>query len=102
MWVLILFGVILVICGAVCFWFRFRKQRELALMAATQTSRAADVASLAPGSVVEVKGTLRCQAPLLGEFSKQQCVYFHAEINREEVYYDRDFAGAQPAPNPPP
>jgi hypothetical protein len=92
-WWLIGFGVLCAVIAAICLWFRNRTGRELALMAATATSKAADVASLAPGTVVEVKGNLRCQSPLTAEFSKRQCVYFLAEINREEVYYERDSQG---------
>ncbi len=92
-WWLVGFGALLAVAAAVCLWFRARTGRELALMAATQTSRAGDVASLAPGTVIELKGTVRCPSPLTAEFSKQQCVYFLAEINREEVYYERDSQG---------
>src|SRR4051812_12445119 len=62
-------------------------------MAATQTSKASDVAKLAPGTIVEVKGNLRCQAPLKGEFSQETCAYFWAKTDREEVYYERDSQG---------
>lgn len=71
--------------GLVCLWFCKKYRDETALMAATPTSRACDVATLAPGTVVEVKGTIRCAAPLSGEFSKQACVYSKSEIERKEV-----------------
>ena len=71
--------------GVVCLWFWKKYRDETALMTATPTSRAADVAALAPGTVVEVKGTIRCSAPLSGEFSKQACVYSKSEIERKEV-----------------
>ena len=35
---------------------------EIALMAPTATSKTADVAKLAPGTLVEIKGTLRATA----------------------------------------
>jgi hypothetical protein len=92
-WVLVVFGVIALLIAAGCMWYRRKQGQERALMAATPTSRAAEVATLAPGTVVEVKGTLRCATPLTGEFSQQTCVYFKAEINREEVYYRRDSQG---------
>jgi hypothetical protein len=69
--------------GSLWFWKKFRD--EAALMAATPTSRAADVAALPPGTVVEVKGTIRCEAPIAGEFSKKTCVYSKSEVEREEV-----------------
>jgi hypothetical protein len=65
------------------------------LMADTPTSRAADVAKLAPGTLVEVKGTLRCAALLTAEFSQQPCVYFNARIIQEEEYYEADSDGKQ-------
>lgn len=71
--------------GLGCLWFWKKTRDEIALMIATQTSRAADVASIAPGTLVEVKGTIRCVAPLTGEFSGQPCVYAKSEIERREV-----------------
>jgi hypothetical protein len=92
-WVLIVFAV-LALAGAVgCLWYRTRLGKQIALMAATATSRAAEVAGLAPGTVVEVKGTLRCAAPLTAEFSKEPCVYYKSQIDRETVYYARDSQG---------
>lgn len=70
--------------GLVCLWFCKKYRDEVALMAATPTSRAADVAAAAPGTVVEVKGTIRCAAPLTGEFSRKACVYSKSEIERKE------------------
>jgi hypothetical protein len=81
--------------GLLSLWWRTRMGGEIALMAATATSKAADVAKLAPGTLVEVKGTLRCAQPLTAEFSKQACVYFKAEIERDEVWYDTDSQGKQ-------
>jgi hypothetical protein len=92
-WWLIGFGAVFALIAGFCFWYRSRKAQELALMAATETSNAVDVAKLAPGSIVEVKGNLRCQSPLTAEFSKKPCIYFKAQIDREEVYYTKDSQG---------
>src|SRR6185437_12149845 len=81
-WVLIGAGAIIAIVAAGVLFFRKRMIAERALMAKTQTSRAADVASLAPGTVVEVIGTLRCPAPLKAEFSSLPCAWFNSEITR--------------------
>jgi hypothetical protein len=94
-WVLVIFGVIALLIAAGCLWYRRKEGQERALMAATPTSKAAEVAALAPGTVVETKGTLRCGAPLTAEFSQQSCVYFKAEIQREETYYTRDTSGKE-------
>jgi len=71
--------------GLLCLWFWKKFHDETALMAATPTSRASDVAALAPGTIVEVKGTIRCDAPIAGEFSKQACAYSKSEIERKET-----------------
>jgi hypothetical protein len=68
-------------------WFCRQFRREVALMAATPTSRAADVAALAPGTMVEVKGTIRCTKPMTGSFSQRLCVYAKSEIERKETRY---------------
>jgi hypothetical protein len=92
-WVLIIFALIALAGAAGCLWYRQRLGREIALMAATATSKAVDVARLAPGTVAEVKGTLRCAVPLTAEFSKEVCVYHKSDIERETVYYQRDSQG---------
>lgn len=69
----------------ICLWFWKKYREENAIMAKTPTSRAADVASMAPGTLVEVKGTVRCDAPFLGEFSQQSCIYAKSIIERKET-----------------
>jgi hypothetical protein len=93
-------SLVLGICAAVAavvaaglLWWRSRVGKEIALMASLQTSGAGSVAQLAPGTAVEVKGTLRVRTPLLAEFSQKPCAYFRCEIEREEVYYERDSQG---------
>lgn len=91
--VLAIVGVVAAVAGAGLLWWRRSVGREIALMAGTPTSRAADIAALAPGTLVEVKGTLRVRELLTAEFSKKPCAYFRAEIEREETYYERDSQG---------
>jgi len=93
-------NLVLGICAAVAalvglglLYWRTRVGRELALMASVETSGAGSVAQMSPGSVVEVKGTLRVRAPLVAEFSQQPFAFFKCEIEREEVYYERDSQG---------
>lgn len=64
--------------------------KDIRKMAAMPTTPAASIGRLAPGTLVEVKGNLRCAAPLVAEFSQQPCSYFKAEIIREDVVYERD------------
>ncbi len=79
--------------GVVVIYFWRKTGQELELMKSTPTSRAADIAAMAPGTVVEVKGAVRCAAPLLGEFSKQKCVYYRALVEREYERQTRDSKG---------
>ena len=93
-------NLVLGICAAVAalvglglLWWRSRVGRQIALMASLETSGAGSVAALAPGTAVEVKGTLRVRAPLTAEFSGQPAAYYKSEIEREETYYERDSSG---------
>src|SRR5215204_4583843 len=58
-------------------------------MSQTETSASADVSGLAPGTLVEVKGTLRCEEPLTGEMSERSCAYYSSKVIRE--YMERDY-----------
>lgn len=93
-------NIVLGVCAAVAalvglglLWWRSRVGREIALMASLETSGAGSIAALAPGTLVEVKGTLRVRAPLQAEFSGQPAAYYKCEIEREETYYERDSNG---------
>jgi hypothetical protein len=81
--------------GGGLLWHRRTVGRELGLMTATQASGAGGVASLAPGTIVAVKGTLRVRQPLQAEFSQKPCAYFIAQIERTETYYERDSQGRE-------
>jgi hypothetical protein len=93
--VLAVFAGILAIIGLGLLWWRWRVARELSIMSSVDVSGAGGVAAIPPGQVVEVAGTLRVRQPLTAEFSGQPCAYFKAEIEREEVYYERDSQGRQ-------
>src|SRR5437667_3098446 len=92
---LAIFAAIAAIIGAGLLWWRWSVGRELAAMAATHPSGASGIAQLPPGSPAAVSGTLRVRAPLTAEFSGKPCAYFKAEIEREEVYYERDSQGRE-------
>jgi hypothetical protein len=93
--VLAVFAGIAAIIALGLLWWRFRVVRELRVMSSIEVSGAGSIAALPPGQVVEVAGTLRVRQPLTAEFSGQPCAYYKCEIEREEVYYERDSQGRQ-------
>src|SRR5689334_7432603 len=93
--VLAVFAGIAAIIGLGLLWWRWRVVRELRVMSSVEVSGAGSVATMPAGAVVEVAGTLRVRQPLTAEFSGQPCAYYKAEIEREEVYYERDRQGRE-------
>jgi hypothetical protein len=87
--ILLLFAVIFLVAGGVLLYFRNRTKQKSALMSQTETSASADVSGLAPGTLVEVKGTLRCEAPLTSEMAGTSCAYYSSKVIRE--YMERDY-----------
>jgi hypothetical protein len=87
--ILLLFAVIFLVAGGVLLYFRNRNKQKSALMSQTETSSSADVSGLTPGTLVEVKGTLRCEAPLTSEMSEMSCAYYSSKVIRE--YMERDY-----------
>jgi flagellar basal body-associated protein FliL len=92
---LAVFAGIAAIVGLLLLWWRSRVARELKVITSVEVTGAGAVAALPPGQVVEVAGTLRVRTPLTAEFSQKPCAYFKAEIEREEVYYERDSQGRE-------
>jgi hypothetical protein len=88
--ILLLFAIIFLVAGGVMLYFRSRSQQKAGLMTQTETSNASDVSSLAPGTLVEVKGTLRCEEPLTSEISGKTCAYYIATVSREYLERDHD------------
>ena len=62
--ILLLFAVIFLVAGGALLYFRNKNKHKAALMGQTETLNASDVSDLSPGTLVEVKGTLRCEEPL--------------------------------------
>ncbi len=87
---LVLIGIVLVPTAGFLLWSWRSSRNDMALMRATETTRAADVARLPAGSLVEVKGKLRCASPVTGELSKAPCAHFVTTVERdyEVVEYD--------------
>lgn len=87
---LALLGIVLAPSAAFLFWGWHASRRDMSLMRATETTPAAEVAKLAPGSLVEVKGHLRCPEPLTGDLSKRPCAHFVASIERDYEILEYD------------
>src|SRR5919199_2333332 len=95
--ILLLFAVIFLVAGGALLYFRSRNERKAALMGQTETSNASDVSGLAPGTLVEVKGTLRCEEPLVSDMAKTRCAYYLSTVTREYLesdYGDDDDVGS--------
>ena len=91
--ILLLFAVIFVVAGIALLYFRNKNKQKAALISQTETSNARDVSGLAPGTLVEVKGTLRCEEPLTSEMAGETCAYYASRVTREYLerdYYDDD------------
>jgi len=87
---LLLGGIVLAPSAAFLLWTWRGQHHDMAMMRATETTPAADVAKLPAGSLVEVKGPLRCAAPVTGDLSNSPCAHFAATVERdyEIVEYD--------------
>jgi hypothetical protein len=87
--ILLLFAIIFLVAGGALLYFRNKNKQKAALMGQTETSNAAEVSRLAPGTLVEVKGTLRCEEPLTSEMASERCAYYSSKVVRE--YLERDY-----------
>ena len=81
--VLLLFAVIFLAAGGALLYFRNKNKQKAVLMGQTEASNASDVSGLSPGTLVEVKGTLRCEEPLTSEMANETCAYYSSKIVRE-------------------
>jgi hypothetical protein len=87
--ILLLFAVIFLVAGGALLYFRNKNKQKAALMGQTETSSASDVSGLSPGTLVEVKGTLRCEEPLTSEMAGEWCAYYSSKVVRE--FLERDY-----------
>ena len=87
---LVLIGVLLVPSAAFLLWSWRSSRSDMALMRATETTPAAHVAKLPPGSLVEVKGRLRCASPVTGELSNAACAHFVSTVERDYEFFEYD------------
>src|ERR687886_1375917 len=87
--ILLFFAILFLVAGGVLLYFRNRTKQKSALMSQTETSSASEVSGLTPGTLVEVKGTLRCEEPLTSEMAEKTCAYYSSTVVRE--YLERDY-----------
>jgi hypothetical protein len=88
-----LVGIAVWVVAGVMLHFRRKTLKKTELMGSVETSAARDIASKAPGTLVEVKGTLRCEEPLKSEMAEQTCAYYISQVIREYEETDRDAGG---------
>jgi E3 Ubiquitin ligase len=88
--ILLLFAVVFLVAGGVLLYFRNRTRQKSALMSQTETSAASEVGGLAPGTLAEVKGTIRCEEPLTSEMAEKTCAYYSSTVTREYLERDHD------------
>ena len=67
--ILLLFAVTFLVAGSALLYFRNKNKQKAALIGQTETSSASDVSGLSPRTLVEVRGTLRCEEPLTSEMA---------------------------------
>ena len=91
--IFVLFGVAAWVAVGVLLYFRRKSLGKREAMRRVETSSAADVAGMAPGSPVEVKGTLRCESPLESEMAGKTCAYYLSQVIREYQETERDADG---------
>src|SRR5215203_7093068 len=88
--ILLFFAVLFLVAGGVLLYFRNRTKYKSALMSQTESSNASDISGIAPGTLVEVKGTLRCDEPLTSEMAEKTCAYYSSTVTREYLRPDYD------------
>lgn len=90
---LLVAGIVAVIVGAILLFFGRRAQAKTNLIKSVATQSVADLPNLLPGEMVEVKGTVRCDAPLTAEYANKPCVWYSSSVVREYEKRDRDSDG---------
>ena len=103
---MIFIGVFLVLLGILFLYLRRNAQGKLLEMKFVKTSSAQEIeemqksifAEIGAGGFrqqVEMKGVIRCDAPMKAELSGEQCVYFSMNVEErfEETYTENDSQG---------
>jgi hypothetical protein len=80
--------------GGVLLYIRRGTVKKTGLMRRVQTTETDRVSGIAPGELVEVKGTLRCDSPLQSQMAGRNCAYYRARVL--EVYREHSDHGHGP------
>ncbi len=91
--VFLAFGVLAWVAVGVLLFFRRKTLAKTEVMRRVDTSAARDAAGAAPGTLVEVKGDLRCESPLQSEMAGQPCAYYLSQVIREYQETEREADG---------
>jgi hypothetical protein len=83
-------GLVFCVVGVVLLMVARGGARKAALIQQIPTSPATSVASQPPGTLVEVKGTLRCDAPIAAELPRRTCAYTSLVVEREREVREQD------------
>jgi hypothetical protein len=105
----IITGIVFIIIGIVLVFLRRKNQDKLLDIKATQVSTAKDLTDMCkavndelnPGGhgafkqEAAVQGVVKCDRPLVGELSKEPCVYYDMRVEEryEETYWEKDAEG---------
>lgn len=81
-WIIVLIGWIFLIGAVVCFTNWKKQKKKLKHIVDTPTSKIASILGEKrnTGKMVEVKGKLVAEDPLLSPFTKQKCVFYHSTV----------------------
>jgi hypothetical protein len=91
--ILVIAGIPLCVIGGIFLKYHLGEVRKAALMRRVSTSPASAVATMPPGRLVEVQGTLRCPKPLKGELSHQPAAFVATRVERTYEDVERDDEG---------
>lgn len=100
---ILIFGVVFIVAGAVCFYLKRSEEGTLMALSLTETYEVAKLkqlsqeinAEIGKGSfkqLVEVRGKIECDSPLCADISKEPCVYYKCNVRAEyeEEYFEED------------
>jgi hypothetical protein len=89
----VVIGAIILVIGVALIYSGRRAQTKTNVLRSVATSNAADVATLLPDEMVEVKGTIRCDTPLTSQHAQKPCIWYSSSVTREYEEQTRDSKG---------